>query len=199
MKKLLLLAALCATLTAPAQEKVPADEVQKIARRLTEQFGELSDAQIKVAPDAARGDAFKAGDIAVLVLPDKNLTAAALEKLGADLVPVGQLYFKAIAPAKDGKVAASDKLRIVTINDKGTDHRIPLCLLGARKRDDRLELVVFGSEKTPFTQVTLRKAEGTQNAPIELSGEKQDEESGSVTLSILGQYKATLVVMKQAN
>lgn len=199
MKKLLLLTTLCASLTASAQEKVSADEVQKIARRLTEQFGELSDAQIKVAPDAARGDAFKAGEIIVMVLPDKNLTAAALEKLGADLVSVGQLYFKAVAPAKDGKVAPSDKLRIVTVSDQGTDHRIPLCLLGARKRDDRLELVVFGSEKTPFTQVTLRKAEGSQGAPIELSGEKQDEESGSVTLSILGQYKATLVVMKQAN
>ena len=114
-------------------------------------------------------------------------------------MPVGHLYFKSFAPAKDGKVAASEKLRIGTINDKGSDVRIPLCLLGARKRDGQLELVVFGSEKTPLTQVSLRKAESTPGNPIELSGEKQDDETGALTLSILGKYKATLVVKKLEN
>ena len=61
MKKLLLLTTLCTALAAQAQEKVSADEVQKIASRLTEQFGEPGDAQIKISPDAERGDALKAG------------------------------------------------------------------------------------------------------------------------------------------
>ncbi|MFA6544671.1 MAG: hypothetical protein WCS99_09620 [Limisphaerales bacterium] len=199
MKKLLLLTTLCTALAAQAQEKVSADEVQKIASRLTEQFGEPGDAQIKISPDTERGDALKAGEGGILIVPDKNLTAEVLEKTGADLVPVGQLYFKSFAPAKDGKVAPSEKLRIGTINDKGSDVRIPLCLLGARKRDGQLELVVFGSEKAPFTQVSLRKAESTPGNPIELSGEKQDDETGALTLSILGKYKATLVVKKLEN
>lgn len=199
MKKILLLTTLCAALTAQAQEKVPAEEIQKIARRVLEQFSAPSDAQIKVAPDADHGDAIKAGEVGMLVLPDKGLTAAALEKAGADIVPVGQIYFRGIAPAKDGKVMASDKLRILTFDDKGNQLRIPLCLLGARTRDGQLELVVFGNEKTPVISVTLRKSESTSSNPIELSGEKQDEETGALTLSILGKYKATLVVKKLEN
>lgn len=199
MKKLLLLTTLCTALAAQAQEKVPAEEIQKIARRVLEQFSAPSDAQIKVAPDADHGDAIRAGEVGMLVLPDKSLTAAALEKAGADIVPIGQIYFRGIAPAKDGKVTPNDKLRILTIEDKGNQLRIPLCLLGARTRDGQLELVVFGNEKTPVISVALRKSESSSGNPIELSGEKQDDETGALTLSILGKYKATLVVKKQEN
>ncbi|NBV21626.1 MAG: hypothetical protein EBS05_06850 [Proteobacteria bacterium] len=199
MKQLLLLTALCAALTAQAQEKVPSEEVQKIARRVLDQFGETSDAQVKIAPDAEHADALKAGDAGIMVIPDKKLTAELLEKVGADLVPVGQLYFKSVAPAKDGKVTANDKLRVLTFEDKGNSIRIPLCLLGARKRDGQLELVVFGNEKTPLAQLTLRKAESSSGNPIELSGEKQGDDTGVLTLSIVGKYKAALTVMKQAD
>lgn len=199
MKNLLLLTALCSALSAQAQEKVPTEEVQKIARRVLEQFGETKDAQLKVSADAERADALKAGEAGIMVIPDKKLTAEALEKAGADLVPVGQLYFKAVAPAKDGKVTANDKLRVLTFDDKGNSIRIPLCLLGVRKRDGQLELVVFGSEKTPLAQLPLKKAEGNSGNPIELSGEKQGEDSGALTLSLVGKYKAVLTVMKQAD
>lgn len=199
MKKLLLLTALCSALTAVAQEKVPAEEVQKIARRVLEQVGEVKDAQLKITPDVEHADALKAGEAGILVLPDKKLTAEALEKAGTEFVPVGQLYFKSVAPAKDGRVTANDKLRVVTFDDKGNSIRIPLCLLGARKRDGQLELVVFGNEKTPLAQLPLKKAEGSSGNPIELSGEKQGDDTGALTLSLVGKYKAVLLVMKQAD
>jgi hypothetical protein len=201
MKKLfLIVTSACLVLTtARAQEKIPQEKIQSVARKLLEQLGDIQEAQVKIVANPDRGDGIKSGEVAALVLPDKNLTLALLEKLGSEIVPVGQLYFKALAPAKEGKATPIDKLRTLTVNDNGVDLTIPICLLGARKRDDRVELVVFGNEKTPLIQVALRKADGSQDMPIELSAEKQDEESAGLTLSILGKFKATFVVMKQSN
>ena len=43
----------------------------------------------------------------------------------------------------------------------------------------------------------LKKIEGkSQELPIEMSGEKQDDDTGLLTLAILGQYQATLQVKR---
>ena len=199
MKQLLLLTALCAALTVRAQEKVPAEEVQKIARRVLEASGETGNAQVKIAPDADKADALRAGDVGILVMPDKKLAAEALEKAGADYVAVGHLYFKGLAPVKDGSVTANDKLRFLSFDDKGNTIRIPLCLLGARKHDGQLELAVFGNDKTPLLHVPLRKSDRSGSVPIEISGEKRGEDAGELTLNVLGKYEAKLIVKKQAD
>lgn len=201
MKKLIFTLLFVSVGLACAQEpeKVPPDQVQKIATKIIEQLGDLADAQIKVDPDPDQGDALKAGEVGLLVLPDKKLTAEMISKAGEQIVPVGQLYLKQIAPAKGGKATPNGLLRIVTISEKDQEHKLPLCLLGARKRDGKLELVIFGKGKEPINLVTLRESQSSSSAPIEVSGKKQDDESASITLSILGKYKATFVVMKQAD
>ncbi|MBI3881627.1 MAG: hypothetical protein HY301_16385 [Verrucomicrobia bacterium] len=200
MKRIITLTALLAGLAvANAQEKVPHDEAQKIARKVTELIGTIADGQIKISPDADKAEALKASEAGMLVLPDEKLTAEAIEKAGATIVPVAQLFFKGIAPAKGGHVTPNDKLRIVTISDKDQDHKLPLCLLGARKRDGKLELVVFGNGKEPLQLLNLTKAESPAGSPIEMSGEKQGDESALITLNVLGKYKASLTVMKQEN
>jgi len=199
MKTLLILAAATAALTATSAppEKITSEQIQKIAPKLLEPAGRISGAQFKIDPDSDKGDGLKGGEVGVVVLPDRNLTAEKLEKAGSEIIPLGQLYLKGVVPAKNGKPADNDRMHILMIEDKGETHRIWLCLLGARKNGDKLELVLYGSEKAPLSQVALRKVESAQDLPIEVSGEKQDDESASLTLNILGKYKATLVVMKQ--
>ena len=198
MKTLLALAAACAaTVTVSAQEKMEAQQIQKAVPLLLGRVDKLTGLQFKVDPDREKGDGLQAGGAAALVLPARGLTAEKLEKAGKDVVPVGQIYFKGLAPAKNGKPTDNDRMHILMIEDGGKAQRIWLCLLGARKNGEKLELVVYGSEKTPIIQVAMRKFESATDAPIEISGEKQDDQSGNLTLSILGKYKASFVVMKQ--
>jgi hypothetical protein len=198
MNSPLILTALCASLAvAGAQEKIPAEKVQSVGHKLLENLGEVSAAQVKVEPNADKGDAFSVKDAAVLVLPDKNLTAAVLEKTGGRIIPLGQLFLKELSPVKDGFATTRDQLRTVMFSDKGEEHRIALLLLGVRKLDDRLELVVFGKDEAPLLQVPLRRVlRLAQDLPVELSGEKEDEETGKLTLNVFGKFKASFLVRR---
>ena len=50
-----------------------APEAQKIARRVLEAAGETANAQVKITPDADKADALRAGEVGILVMPDKKL------------------------------------------------------------------------------------------------------------------------------
>ncbi|HEY6167716.1 MAG TPA: hypothetical protein VI454_06730 [Verrucomicrobiae bacterium] len=198
MKTLLTaLAVVAALLTARAQEKIAPDQIAKIAPRLLENSSALKGIQFKIEADADKADGLKAGDVGLIVMPDKRLTAEKLEKAGKDIVPLGQLYLKGLAPVKNGKPTDNDRMHILMLEDDGKTHRIWLCLLGVRKRDGNLELVIYGSEKAPLFQSLLRKSESATDVIFDVSGEKRNDESAEITLSILGKYKTSFVVMKQ--
>ena len=115
-----------------AQERVPSEQAQQWARLMAGQVAKLTDAQVKtdVAPDKAYAVNLQ-GQIA-LVIPDKKLSADM--EVGEEVMPVGQLWFKGIAPAIAGKVAPDDRLRIVPVTFGGADLKLPLCFLGVRKK-----------------------------------------------------------------
>ncbi|MBI5774417.1 MAG: hypothetical protein HZA89_11825 [Verrucomicrobia bacterium] len=182
--------------SARAQEKAPAEQAQKIAAKILEMAGDVAAPQIKVRPDASQACLLKAGEMGALVIPDQDFTAEKIAKAGKDVVPVGQLYFKGLAPAKDGLALAESALRIVTVADKGTDYRLPLLLLGVRKQGEKLELVLFGRDKAPVLAVALKQAEASQETPIELSAEKRADESADFTLNIAGKYRASFAIKK---
>ena len=198
MKTFLTLTALLALVTgAGAQEKISAEQMHKIAPKLLEHTARLKGVQLKIEADPEKADGMKSNDAGLVVFPDKDLTAEKLENAGKTIVPLGQLYLRGIAPAKDGKPADNDRMHILMIEDGGKAQRVWLCLLGAQKRDGKLELVLYGSEKTPLLQAELRQYESSQDTPIAVSVEKRDDGSAGVTLGILGKYKATFVIMRQ--
>ncbi len=199
MKQLLSIFTLAATLAgASAQEKVSSEETQKIGQKLLETVGEIENAQFKISPNLDKADAVKAGDAGVLIIPDKGLTAAGLSKAGKDLVPVGQLYCKGITYSANGKTIAKDKLRTVAIPDKEQTHTVPLCLLAVRKHEGKLELVIFGKDKAPVAALALKETSGTQETPVELTVEKEGDESGRLKLSLFGKYEASMLVTRQS-
>ncbi len=159
MKITLVLCSLVATATfARAQEKVSLDNAQKGARLLTETAGKISDAPFKLEGDLDRPDALKAGAVRILVIPDQKLTAELLAKIGKTVTPLGQLWMLAVAPAKDGKVVANDKMRVVSVTRDDKESKILLLFLGIEKSEKgEMELAIYGKDKEPLLRLPLEK------------------------------------------
>lgn len=132
-----------------------------------------------------------------MVIPDKKLSAEVLGKVGGDVTPIGHLWFRKISPHIDGKTTSNDKLRIVTVTADDQDHPLPLFLLGVRKKNDKLELVIFAKDKEPLLATPLEKIDRNQELPIELEGRKNDNDTGLLTLNVLGKYQAKVTVAAQ--
>jgi len=200
MKQLILIVTIALlAATAPAQEKVSSEEVHRIAGRLLEQHSQTKNAQVKVDADANKAAGFKGGDGGVLLILDKKLSAELLEKATAEIVPVGQLWMLKIVPANDGKATPNNKLRILTVGPDDKQVKLPLFLLGARKKAEQLELVIFGKDKEPLILIPLTKSESAGDGAVDVSGEKRGEGSGELTFKLLGKYQAKLMVTQQAD
>jgi hypothetical protein len=181
---------------ASAQDRIPADEAQRIARLLIETSDKANDLPLKVEADADKPVGIRHGDIGTMIIPDKRLTAEMIDKAGPEVTPVAYHWFRKIAPARDGKVTANAKLRILTVNANGEDLMLPLCTLGVRKGSAGPELVVLGKDKEPLVTVPLKKVETQQELPIEIEGRKEDD-TGVLTINLFGKYRAELKVMEQ--
>ena len=194
---LVLLSVLLLARAGTAQEQVPQEELQRMARILAKSAGEISNPQIKVEANFDKPRAIKASGPGILVFPDAKITAELLTKAGKDTLPVGQLWLYQIVPAQGSKPFPSSKLRSVTVTDKDKSAEVQVYLLGARKGDKgKMELVVFAKDKEPLLLIPLEATEGTQEFPIELQGRKSGEDSGILTLNLLGKFKAEMTLMK---
>jgi hypothetical protein len=183
---------------ASAQERVPQDHAEKIAHLLVEQAAKQADLPFPSEADPHKPFAIHSAGRAAVIIPAKGLSADALARAGKDITPVGQLWFRQIAPYAAGKVTPNDQLRIVTVRANGEDHALPLCLLGVRKSDKgEPELLVFGKGKEPLLRLPLQKIDRKQELPIELEA-KRDGDTARLTLNLLGKYQAVLPVAEQA-
>ena len=54
-------------------------------------------------------------------------------------------------------------------------------------------MLVYGKSKTPLLEAPLKKIQVSQDDPIDLSAVSGDE-SGTITLKLLGQYEAAIKV-----
>ena len=200
MKNLITLAALAAfTPALLAQDAIPLEEAQKAAHKLAASASGISDAPFTVEADLEKPQGIKAEGVGLIVLPDRKLTAELLAAANSAITPLGQLWTLKLAVATDGKAAAADKLRHLTISDGEKDREVSLYFLGATKTDARgLELVVYGKEKEPVLRVPIKKrVAGKQEFPIEVSGVKNDDNSGTLSLRLFGEYDAQLLLMRE--
>jgi len=181
-----------------AQERIPQEQATKYAALFVEAAAKLTDLQVKTDVDSEKPFGVKGGDLGAMVIPDKKLSEDVICKAGKDMIPVGQLWLRKLSTVVDGKATGNDKLRIVTITVNTEDHPLPLFLLGVRKKgDDTLELAVYAKDKEPHLLLPLQKIDTKQELPIELEAMKGDNETGVITLNILGKYRAKLTVGKQ--
>jgi hypothetical protein len=198
--KTLVSLALIATVTL-AQEVVPLDEAQRGARKVTDTLGTLADAPFTTDVDVTKPQAIKAGKAGLLVIPDKKLTLETLGGSSESITPICQLWTLNISLGKNGEPAPNDRIRFLNVSDGDRDLQVQLYLVGAAKNaDGSLNLVVFAKDKEPFVRVPLTKASAStsQELPIEISGRKDDDNTGTLSLHVLGQYVADLTVKRPA-
>ncbi len=199
-KTLIAIAAL--TLLGPtlrAQDSIPLEEARKAARKLAASVATLADAPFAVDPDLEKPQGIKAEGVGVIVLPDRKLSAELLAAANSAITPVGQLWTLKLNVAAEGKATATDKLRLVTITDGEKEREVQLYFLGATKSTKgELELVIYAKDKEPLLRVPLTSREGAKaEFPIEVSGEKRDEDSGMLSLRLFGQYRAEILLLRQ--
>jgi hypothetical protein len=178
-----------------AQERIPAEEAQKIAKLISEFAGKEADLAFKADVDVGAPFAMKEGDRAAMIIPVKNLTVDTFAKAGKDVVPVGHLWFRKVTPVSGGNAVGNDKLRIVTVTaDDGKEYALPLMLVGVRKGKDAPELVFFGKGKDIVATLPLKAAEPKQDSPIEFEVKKGEAMRGTLIFNLLGKYQAELPV-----
>jgi len=195
MKHSLVTLALLLTLQlAFAQEKLSREEALTYARAATATTNQPGVAPIFTDVDPQQPVAIRDDEYSALVLPQKDLNAESISKAGETLVPVGQLWLRNLAPMNDDHAIASDKLRVVAVSLEGNKVNLPQCALAIRRRSaGSLELLVFGKGKEPVVVVPLRKIDTTQDLPIDMAARREDE-SGRITMKILGKYEASFKV-----
>ncbi len=195
MKRLVAMACvLCLVAGARAQEKVPPEMAQRYAKMFAPYAAKETDAPFKADVDPAKAVALKKDDAHAMVIPAKDLAEASLDKAGNDVVPVGQLWLRHLVPNLDGKRTPEDQLRIVHVEVNNEDHPLPLLLLGVRKGADGPELVVYGKGKEALAHLPLKKADVKQEEPIDLGAKDVQDDTGTLVLTILGKWQASVPV-----
>ena len=182
-----------------AQDAIELGEAQKAARRLSESASKITDAPFTVETDLEKPQGIKAEGVGLLVLPDRKLSAELLAAANSAITPLGQLWMLKLVVATDGKPAATEKIRHFTIAAEDKEREVSLYFLGATKTEARgLELVVYAKDKEPLLRVPMKKrVAGKQEFPIEVSGVKNDDNSGTLSLRLFGEYDAQLLLMHE--
>lgn len=196
MKPLLAILTLAScALLGHAQDRIPDNEAEEIAKVLNEHAGKLGNLQLKTTVDTAKPFGRRQGKLGAMVIPDSRLKLDAEKEVS----PLGQLWLRNLSPVVNGKPVDDEKLRIIKVSADGEDHMLPFFLLGVRaKADKSLELVVFAKDKEPLLTVPLEKAEAKQDLPLEFSVQKGDDgETATLTLKVLGKYQAKIKVARQ--
>jgi hypothetical protein len=184
-----------------AQELAPLEEAQRGARKVTDVLGTPTDAPFSITVDVTKPQAIKSGPVGLLVIPDKQLTSATLAGLGPNITPIGQLWTLNVSLGKEGEPVPNDQLRFLSVNDGERDLQVQLYYLGATKgADGKMDLVIYGKGKEPLLKLPIidAKTAGTQLFPIEISGHKDDDKTGTLSLKLTGNYSTDLTVKRPA-
>jgi hypothetical protein len=195
MKRNIIAALLLTGLVASqAQEKLSREETLKYAFFVCADLKEMLNTPIPTDPDVKRPVAVRDGDFGGMILPEAKLSADTLANAGKEAKSVGQLWLLGLAPMNAGEVVPASKLRKVHVRATDQEADAVCCALGVSKDPDRgLELVIYGKDKEPVTRAPMKLVSGEQENPIEMSAERKDD-SGVITLKLLGKYEATFSV-----
>jgi hypothetical protein len=178
---------------AVAQERVPDEEAKQVAQVLIEAAGRLK-APLKIEVDSGKAYAKRRDEYGVMLLPAKKLSADAISRAGKEIVPVGQIWLRNLAPVVENKVLSSKKLHMVSVTYKEHELNLGLCFIGVQNEKDKPALVILSKEKTPLITLPLELADQKQELPLEFLVSIEEDRRATLTLQIAGKYRAKLPV-----
>lgn len=196
MKRSLIIAAVLSALqVASAQERLPREEALKYARLVSADAAPLQGTPIPTRVDLTQPVAMRDGDFGGMVLPEAKLTADAVAKADDQVVAIGQLWLLRLTLKQDGEAVPAEKLRLANVKTgDGDEVKLPQCALGVQRNSaGKLDLLVFGKDKTPLLKSPLKEVETKQETPLEVDAERGSD-GAQVSLKILGKYEAKFTV-----
>jgi hypothetical protein len=179
------------------QNRLPSDEAKGYAKLCVERAAAvLTDPPVRMDVDPDKPCAERGEGGGAMIVPDKNLTEKALAGVGKDVLPVGQLWLRKWTLVVNGKPVGNDKLRIINVTVDDKERPMPLLLLGVRKGEKALELVIFASGSEPLQIMPLKKLDQVQDLPVQLEWSRGDKDSDNLTLNILGKHEGVLKIAR---
>jgi hypothetical protein len=179
------------------QNRLPSDEAKGYAKLCVERAAAvLTDPPLRLDVDPDKPCAERGEGGGAMIVPDKKLTEKVLAGVGKDVVPVGQLWFRKWTLVVNDKPVSDDKLRIIPVNVDDKERSMPLFLLGVRKGEKALELVIYASGSEPLQVVPLKKLDQIQDVPVQLEWSRGEKDNDNLTLNILGKYEGILKIAR---
>jgi hypothetical protein len=199
MKPLSALAAviLLAVPAAAQESRLPQEAAKGYAKVCVEQTGNPYSGPIATNVDPAKPCAEQGEGGGAMVIPDKKLSAKAIQQGGKNVVPVGQLWLRKWTLVVQDKSLPNDKLNMVHIHIEDKDRPMALLSLGVRKKGDGLELLVYAKENQPLQIIPLQKIDIVQELLLEIEWKRGETQADPLTLRVLGQYQAILHITRQ--
>lgn len=178
---------------AVAAEAIPADFIQQFApfaiQLIQQQF---PDPPVKVEPRPDKALGFHVKEmLGVVLMPDKNLTAEAIEKAGEKEVPVCVLSTKSLTIEGKDAVVGADKVAVADFNGM---FKIPVFFLAVKAKGEERTLEIYSKNGTAVSSVPLKKQAGDAEQPVALKLTNIDLEKKKMdaTFSLGGAYEGTL-------
>ncbi len=115
---------------------------------------------------------------------------------GGDVTAIGQLWMRNVVPAVNNAAADPSRLRTVKVRDGDQEANVEVDFLGISKaKSGGLELGLYAKDKVPLIKVPLVKTDAASSAaPIALDGHKEGGNAGVLVMTVVGSYKADVVV-----
>jgi hypothetical protein len=174
--------------------RLPQEDARAYAKPCVEHAATL-DHPIATNPDPEKPCAVRGEGGGAMVVPQKDLAEGALAKAGKDVVPVGQLWLRKWTVRVAGKGVPADRLRVVKVKLDDKERPMPLMLLGVRKKDRGLELLLYASDTEPLLALPLKKSDVKLELPAELSWQRGEKKApDTLTLTLPGGWQAVLPI-----
>jgi hypothetical protein len=187
-----------------AQSIAPLEEAQGAARLVTDSpstSAAILGAPFSIDADVEHPQLLKGENGAgALIIPQKTLTAEALANAAEGKpTPIAQLWLHKATLLREGQATPDERTRRanISVGDKTFD--LQVYLLGVTKTAGTTELVLFGRDSAPLIHIPLEKIAASQQMPAEISGQKTGEDRATLTVSLLGQYKADVPLTNRAD
>ena len=135
--------------------------------------------------------------VAVVAMPDKNLTDKTLDELADKEVPVALFVTKDLTLQDKTAALAKEKVALADVDGK---IKIPVFYLVAKKTGEDRSLLIYSKENKPVATVALKKPEGDAAKPaadappvaLKLTDIDLEKKTMSVTVSVEGGYQSTV-------
>jgi hypothetical protein len=174
-------------------EAIPQNTLKEIAPLAVQMIAEkLPQPPLKVDPDAGKVVGYHVGEaLAVVAMPDRNLTAKLIQDVGEKDLPAAIIATKSLGPVTRDVTVAADKVAFVDFN--GTI-KIPVFYVAVKGKGDERSLALYSKDGTAVGTAPLKKVTGDAGAPIGLKLTNFNEEKKQLDLVVTlnGAYEGTL-------